>query len=410
MLHDQCSAFVQRIRAAQDAGFYPFFHPVTWGEGAEVEVAGRRAIMLGANDYLGLSRDPRVTEAAAVAARLHGTSHGGSRFLCGNTPLHEELEHHLAAWVGKKHALVHATGYQTNLGILGALADGLDWILGDRENHASLLEGSRASGVKLACYRNQNAPAAARKLASIRRRRPDARVALVTDSVFSMSGAIAPLSDLAALKAANPRLMLYVDEAHALGVLGPDGRGAAAAAGATPAVDFLVGTFSKTLASIGGFVATDDEDLVVFLKHHSKSLIFSAALPAMNIAAALEALRILRSEPERRARLLAVVRRARDAYRHIGLPVPVAETPILPILVGDENKACFVSRALFDHGVFAMPALFPAVPRGQALVRTAFMSSHTDSQLDQVFSALATVCREAGLLDRPPPPPGTPPC
>ena len=253
--------------------------------------------------------------------------------------------------------------------------------------------------------------AAARKLASIRRRQADARVALVTDSVFSMSGAVAPVSALAALKAADPRLLLFVDEAHALGVLGPGGRGAMAAADATAAADFIVGTFSKALASVGGFVATDDEDVVVYLKHHSKSLIFSAALPAMNVAAALAALQILQTEPERLERLRAVVRRARAAYRQMGLPVPAAETPILPILVGDEIKACHMARALFDRGVFSMPAVFPAVPRGQALVRTAYMSSHTDRQLDRVFSALADACREAGLPAAPPPPaPGNPPC
>ena len=408
MLHDQCAAFADMIREAQRAGYYPFFHPVQWGEGAEVRIEGRPLLMVGANDYLGLARDPRVIEAAVAAARTYGTSHGGSRFLCGNTALHEELEERLADWVGKKSALVHATGYQTNLGILGAFADGVDWILSDRENHASLLEGARSSGVKLAWYRNQNAAAAARKLASIRRRQPEARVALVTDSVFSMSGAIAPVAELAAMRAADPRMLLFVDEAHALGVLGPGGRGVLAAEGATAAADFIVGTFSKALASIGGFVATDDAEAVIYLKHHSKSLIFSAALPAMNIAAVLEALRILQTEPERLVRLRAVVRRARAAYRCIGLPVPEAETPILPILAGDEMKACHMARALFDRGVFAMPALFPAVPRGQALVRTAYMSTHTDSQLDRIFEAVAAVCREAGLLDRPPP--GTPSC
>ena len=411
MMHDRCTAFAGMIRAAQQAGYYPFFHALRWSAAAEVEIDGRSLIMVGANDYLGLSRDPRVIEAAVAAARMYGTGQGGSRFLCGNTALHEELEERLAAWVGKKKALVHATGYQTNLGILGSLADGVDWILSDRENHASLLEGARASGANLAWYRNQDAPAAARKLASIRRRQADARVALVTDSVFSMSGAVAPVSALAALKAADPRLLLFVDEAHALGVLGPGGRGAMAAAGATAAADFIVGTFSKALASVGGFVATDDEDVVVYLKHHSKSLIFSAALPAMNVAAALAALQILQTEPERLERLRDVVRRARAAYRQMGLPVPAAETPILPILVGDEIKACHMARALFDRGVFSMPAVFPAVPRGQALVRTAYMSSHTDRQLDRVFSALADVCREAGLPASPPPPaPGSPPC
>lgn len=392
-----CSAFAARVRAAQQADVYPFFHPMRWAAGAEVELDGRPLIMLGANDYLGLARDPRVVEAAMAAARAFGTGHGGSRFLCGNTPLHEELEERLAAWVGKKKALVHATGYQTNLGILGGLAGGVDWMLSDRENHASLLEGARASGARRAWYRNQSAASAAQKLDQLRRRQPDARVALVTDAVFSMSGTVAPMAELAALKAADPRLLLFVDEAHGLGVMGPGGRGVVAAAGATAATDFLMGTFSKALGSIGGFVAGDHDDLMLYLKHHSKSLIFSASLPAMNVAAVLAALRIVQAEPERIARLRDVVRRARAAYRRIGLPVPAAATPILPIPVGDETRACQVSRALLERGVFAMPALFPAVPRGRAVVRTVYMSTHTEAQLERVFETLDAVGRAMGL-------------
>ena len=395
-------AFARMVRDAQAAGYYPFFHPVKGSAGAEVEVEGRRLIMVGSNDYLGLTRHPRVIEAAAVAARTYGTGHGGSRFLCGNTALHEELEERLAAWVGKKKALVHATGYQTNLGVLGGIAADVGWFLSDRENHASLVEGVRAAGARMAWYRDHDASSAARKLAAIRRRDADARVVVVTDSVFSMSGTVAPVAALAELKARDPRVRLYVDEAHGLGVMGPEGRGVVAAAGATAAVDFIMGTFSKALASIGGFVASDDEDVLLYLKHHSNSLIFSAALPAMNVAAALAALDVLAAEPERLRRLREVVRRARAAYRRLGLPVPAAETPILPIPVGDDTQACLVARALFDRGVFAMPALFPAVPRGQALVRTAYMSTHTDAQLDQVFSALEAVCRKTGPGAAPP--------
>lgn len=401
MLGEQCPVFAQMIREAQQAGYYPFFHPVRWGEGAEVEVEGRRLIMVGSNDYLGLARDSRVIEAAVAAARAYGTSHGGSRFLCGNTALHEELEERLADWVGKKKALVHATGYQTNLGILGALSAGTDWILSDHENHASLLEGARNSGVRQAWYRTRDAAAAARKVAAIRRRHAGARIVVATDSLFSMSGEVAPLAELAALKAADPRMMLFVDEAHGLGVLGPGGRGAVAEAGVTAATDIVMGTFSKALASIGGFVASDDEDLVLYLKHHSQSLIFSAALPAMNAAAVLAALDVLQAEPERLDRLRTVVRRARAAYRQMGLPIPAAETPILPIPAGDDVRACQLARALFERGVFAMPALFPAVPRGHALVRTAYMSAHTDRQLDQVFDALADVFRATGPSDGP---------
>jgi len=397
LLHEHGAVFAKMIQKAQQGGYYPFFQTVRWGEGAQIEVEGHPLIMLAANDYLGLARDPRVIEASVEAARAYGTSLGGSRFLCGNTALHEELEARLAAWIGKKKALIHATGYQTNLGILGAFTGEVDWILSDHENHASLLEGARASGAHLSTYRPQDAASAARKLDSIRARQADARVALVTDSLFSMSGKVAPLAELAALKEADPRLLLFVDEAHGLGVLGPGGRGETAAAGVTARTDFIMGTFSKAFSSIGGFVASDDEDALLYLKHQSKSLIFSAALPAMNVAAVLATLNIIQTEPERLERLRVVVRRARAAYREMGLPVPATETPILPIPVGEDIKACRVARALFDRGVFAMPALFPAVPRGQALVRTSFMSAHSDLDLDRIFEVLAEVCREENL-------------
>ena len=383
-----CQPLARRVRNGRRIHLYPFFRPLARSFGPEAEVDGRRLVMLASNDYLGLSHDPRVIEAAERAARQWGTGPGGSRFLCGNTPLHDRLEEKLAAFTDKKHALVHTTGFGTNLGVLGCLSDPGDYLLCDKENHASLIEGCRTSAARLVTYRHLDAASARRRLEEIARRNPDADTMLITDGVFSMSGDVAPLPELAALKRDFPRLCLYLDDAHGLGVLGPGGRGTAAHFGLTPRVDFVMGTFSKALASIGGFIAGDDEDLFEYLRHNSRTLIFSAALPASGVAAALAGLEILEREPERIERLRRITRRMREGYRRIGIPLPDSGTPILPIPIGDDMDAYRFSKELFDRGIFALPAVHPAVPRGRAVIRTAFMSTHEDRHLDRVLEVV----------------------
>ncbi|MBW1990656.1 MAG: pyridoxal phosphate-dependent aminotransferase family protein [Deltaproteobacteria bacterium] len=387
-------SYVQELRAQQK---YPYFRPISRSWGTEVEVAGRRLIMIGSNDYLGLSHDPRVIAAATQAMRRWGSGPGGSRFLCGNMTLHEELEEKLAAFVGKKKAVVHVTGFSTNLGAIASLLTPHDLILCDRENHASIFEGCKASRAQVVPFVHNDVGSAARNLAKARQKNPQGLPVLITEGVFSMSGDVAPLPEIVRLKKSHPELLIYLDDAHGLGVMGPGGRGTAAHFGVTDQVDFIMGTFSKALASIGGFLASDDSEVLEYVRHHSKTLIFSAAQPACNAATVLACLEVMEQEPERLDRLWEITRRARQAYREIGLVSGNSSSPIIPIFIGEEEKAFVVAQELFDLGIFALPAVFPAVPRRQAVIRTAFMSTHTDRQVERVLECLEKVARKHRL-------------
>ncbi|MDP3181514.1 MAG: pyridoxal phosphate-dependent aminotransferase family protein [Desulfobaccales bacterium] len=406
-LKNRCQPFALMVQGAREQGFYPYFRPINRSWGTEVEVAGRRLIMIGSNDYLGLSHDPRVLEATAQALRRWGSGTGGSRFLCGNLTLHEALEERLATFVGKKKAVVHATGFTTNLGAIACLLTAQDVIVCDRENHASIFEGCQASRARLIPFAHNDAAAAARKLALARQKNLNGCLLLITEGVFSMSGDMAPLDELVKLKKVYPDLLLYLDDAHGLGVMGRQGRGTADHFGLTSQVDFIMGTFSKALASIGGFIAADDEAVLEYLRHHSKPLIFSAALPASNAATVLACLDILDQNPERVARLWEITRRVHAGYREIGLVTKHSKTPIIPIYIGAEEKAFFFAREMFDHGVFALPAIYPAVPRGQAVIRTAFMSTHKERQIQYVLEVLAKLAKKHRIracdLDEPEP-------
>jgi glycine C-acetyltransferase len=350
--------------------------------------------MIGSNDYLGLSHEPRVMEAAAKALRRWGTGAGGSRFLCGNLVLHEVLEERLAAFVSKKKAVVHVTGFSTNLGAIACLLTPQDVILCDRENHASIFEGCQASRARLVPFAHNDVEDAAKKLASIREKKSQSLILLITEGVFSMSGDMSPLPELVRLKEEYPDLLIYLDDAHGLGVMGPQGRGTVAHFGLTSQVDFIMGTFSKALASVGGFIAADDEDVLEYLRHNSRPLIFSAALPASNAATVLGCLDLLEQEPERVERLWDITRRVHAGYREIGLITRDSKTPIIPIYIGDDLKAATFARDLFDAGVFALPAIFPAVPRGQAVIRTAYMSTHEERQIEFVLEVLDRLAKK----------------
>jgi glycine C-acetyltransferase len=382
------------VQGAKALGYYPYFRPISRSWGTEVEVAGRRLIMVGSNDYLGLTHDPRVLEATAQALSRWGSGPGGSRFLCGNLTLHEALEERLAAFVGKKKAVVHATGFTTNLGAISCMLTPQDSIICDRDNHASIFEGCQASRARLIPFAHNDPAAAARKLALAREKSPDGILLLITEGVFSMSGDLAPLPELVKLKQDYPDLLIYLDDAHGLGVMGRQGRGTVDHFGLTDQVDFIMGTFSKALASIGGFIAADDEVVLEYLRHHSKPLIFSAALPASNVATVMACLEVLDQEPERVTRLWEITRRVAAGYREIGLITRDSQTPIIPIYIGEEIKAAQFAREMFDRGIFALPAIYPAVPRGQAVIRTAFMSTHQDQQIDYVLEVLAELSQK----------------
>ena len=373
-------------------GLYPFFIPLDNTEGTEVTIDGRRLIMIGSNNYLGLTTHPKVREAAIAALREFGPSCTGSRFLNGTLALHEELEMRLARFVGKEKALVFSTGYQTNLGTLSALVGHGDVIIGDRENHASLVDGARLSFGRLLRFRHNDMSDLERILRHVP---PTAGKLVVVDGVFSMSGEVAPLPEIVALcKKYGARLM--VDDAHGLGTMG-QGRGTAAHFGLTDAVDLIMGTFSKSFASIGGFIA-GAESTIHWIKHTARSLIFSASLPAPNVAAVLAALDVMESEPERVDRVNTIAARMRRGYRDLGFDVGRSETPIIPIFIGDQLKTMQMWKALFDAGVYTNVALPPAVPAGASILRTSYMATHTDAQMDRVLKVFAHQGEKYGLI------------
>ncbi|UJX42197.1 aminotransferase class I/II-fold pyridoxal phosphate-dependent enzyme [Desulfovibrio sp. JY] len=398
-LRQRCDHVNALYSSISSQGINPYFRPISKTWGTEVEVDGKRLVMIGSNDYLGLSHDPRVMDASARAVYDWGTGPGGSRFLSGNMVLHHALEERLAAFVGKRHAVVHVTGFSTNMGALGVLITPADTVICDRENHASIFEGIKNTRARLVTFAHNDAAQARKRVEDAKAARPDGDVFLITEGVFSMSGELAVLDELAAIKVDHPDIVFYLDDAHGLGVFGRGGRGAADHFDITGKVDFIMGTFSKSMASIGGFIAGDDEDMLRFLRYQSRTQIFSAALPAANTVAVLTCLDILEREPERVDRLHAITLRMRQAYKDIGLRIGASASPIIPIIIGSDEKAFQFSRALFEAGVFALPAVYPAVPRGQALIRTAYMSTHQDRQLDFVLSVLDRLSREFGVRE-----------
>jgi 8-amino-7-oxononanoate synthase len=387
----QGMGYPTNVRGLREQGLYPYFIPLDQTEGTVVTIEGKSRIMLGSNNYLGLTTHPDVRAAAGEAIRAFGTSCTGSRFLNGTLALHEELEHRLASFLRKERALVFSTGYQTNLGVLSALLSRDDVVICDREDHASIVDGCRLSLGRLRRFEHNDPASLEHVLQACPER---AGKLVVVDGVFSMSGEIAPLPEIIPLCRAHGARLL-VDDAHAVGVLG-DGRGTAAHFGVDDEVDLIIGTFSKSFASIGGFVA-GEESTLHWIQHLARSLIFSASLPAPNVAAALAALQVMESEPERIERVNALAATMRERYRDLGLVVGDSRSPIVPILVGDTLKAMRVWRALFDAGVYVNVAIPPAVPSGQSLLRTSYMATHTDEQMDRVLEAVRAVAQEHQL-------------
>jgi 8-amino-7-oxononanoate synthase len=390
-IFEKCSSFTI-AKEAMALGIYPYFIPMTDNEGTEAIFQGRRLIMCGSNNYLGLTTHPAVRQAAIDATRRFGTSCTGSRFANGNLELHEQLEHELAEWVGKPAALVFSTGMQTNLGTISALVDRGDVVVLDKDDHASIVDGARLSWGETKRFRHNNIDVLSRVLSGI----PEEKGKLVVvDGVYSMGGDIAPLPELiSTCQKYGARLM--VDDAHAMGVIG-GGRGTAAHFGLTDETDLIMSTFSKSFASIGGFVA-GSEDVIHYIKHHARSLIFSASIPPASAAAVLAALHVMRDEPEHVQRLSQIGARMRDSLRQLGFNILNSQTPIIPIHIGDDMMTVLTWKNLFENGVFVNPVLSPAVPAGSQLLRTSYMATHTDEQLDQVLEIYARVGKEMGLI------------
>jgi 8-amino-7-oxononanoate synthase len=391
-LFEKCWAFTE-AKEAQEAGFYPYFIPLSDTEATEVTVGDHRLIMIGSNNYLGLTTHPKVRQAAIGATQRYGTSCTGSRFLNGTLELHLELERRLAEFVGTEAALVFSTGYQTNLGTISALVGRGDFVVTDKDDHASIVDGCRLAFGETRRFNHSDMAHLERVLAGLPE---NAGRLVVVDGVFSMGGDIAPLPDIIALcQKHGARLM--VDDAHSVGVLG-GGRGTAAHFGLTDQVDLTMGTFSKSFASLGGFIA-GAADVVHYVQHHARSMIFSASIPPANAAAALAALGVMQEEPERIARVNQIGERMRAEFRRLGFNVGNSETPIIPIIIGDNMRTFMAWKTLYEAGVYTNPVISPAVPPELSLLRTSYMATHTDEQLDRVLATFAKVGRAVGLID-----------
>jgi len=390
-IFEKCLSFTTAKDAIKQ-GFYPYFIPLTENEGTVVEYKGHRLIMCGSNNYLGLTTHPKVKEAACRATEHFGTSCTGSRFLNGTLEFHEQLEHELAEWVGKEAALVFSTGMQANLGTVSAIVGSKDVVILDKEDHASIVDGARLSFGKIERYRHNDMVHLERVLKSIPE---EAGKLIVVDGLFSMEGDLAPLPEIVPLaKKYGARLM--VDDAHGMGVTG-GGHGTAHHFGVTKNVDLIMSTFSKSFASLGGFIA-GDADVVHYIKHFARSLIFSASIPPGNAAAALAALQVMRDEPERIERVNQIGAKMRKGFQELGFNIGSSETPVVPIIIGSDEKTFLTWKLLFEAGVFVNPVISPAVSTGRQLLRTSYMATHTDDQLDQVLDIFSKIGKQVGLI------------
>jgi len=394
-LYQKCREY----RDSSDAraqGFYPYLRCIEEPHGNYVICEGKPKIMIGSNNYLGLAQDPRVIEAACDATRRYGAGCTGSRLLNGTIKLHVQLEEALADFLQRDSVVLFSTGFFANQGALASLTEEGDAILCDRENHASIIDGCQFAAAKLVPYRH-NSPASLRN--RLKRLPAEAGRLVVMDGVFSMSGDIADLPPLLKVAKEN-QARIYVDEAHSLGVLGPQGRGSVHHFGVNDEVDIVMGTFSKSLGSMGGFIAGDAQ-MIEFLKHRARCFIFTAALAPAVAGGVLKALEIMREEPERIELLWRNTRKMHEGFKRIGFKIGTTQTPIVPILIGSEAKSFIFTQRLFEEGIFATPAIYPAVRYGEAIVRTSFMATHTDSDLDRVLEIFEKLARELGTFDDP---------
>lgn len=391
-LFDKCYNFT-RANDLKEQGWYPYFRAIQSGADSEVVIDGKKLIMIGSNNYLGLTQDPRIKEAAQKAISEFGSGCTGSRFLNGTLSLHVELEEKLAEFMNAEAALVFSTGFQTNLGTIATIAGKDDIIYTDRNNHACIFDGCRLAFARVVKFKHNNMRDLERLLAASN---VNSGKMIVSDGVFSMEGHLVDLPDLVKLaKKYNAKIML--DDAHSVGVFGKNGRGTAEHFGLEAEVDITMGTFSKSFASLGGYIAAS-EKVIDYIKHHARALIFSASIPPANAASVLTALQIIQSEPERRQRLWRNVRKMKAAFDELGFDTCGSESPVIPIVIGEDADTFVFWKRLFESGVFANPAIPPAVPAGKSLIRTSYMATHTDDELDFVLDIFAKLGKEFGLI------------
>ena len=390
-IFDKCSRF-DKAKYLISKGLYPFFRTIQSAQDPEIIMNGRKMIMVGSNNYLGLTNHPKVKEAAIEAIRKYGTGCAGSRFLNGTLDIHVQLEEKLAGFMRKDSALIFSTGFQVNLGVISALVGKDDIVIIDKMDHASIIDGCRLSFGEVRKFRHNDMA----DLERVLREYEDKDKMIVVDGVFSMEGDIANLPDIVTLaKKYGARLM--VDDAHGIGVLGKTGRGTAEHFGLEDEVDLIMGTYSKSLASIGGFIS-GSADVIHYIKHLARSLVFSASPPPASVASVSVAIDIIESEPERRDQLWKNTQKMLNGFKQIGFQTGRSETPIIPVIVGEDEKAFLMGMMLQEEGIFANVAVTPAVPNGMALIRTSYMATHTDEHLDKVLKAFEKVGRKLGLI------------
>lgn len=380
-----------RVAEVKNMGLYPYFKPLSGQVGPVMEIEGHSVIMLGSNNYLGLTNHPLVMARAAEAITKYGTGCTGSRFLNGTLDLHIELEERMARFLGRERVLTFSTGFQTNLGVIGALGLKDDILLVDRAVHASIIDGTRMSYARVLKYRHNDMDHLDHVL-----ERETAPAMIVTDGVFSMEGDLADLPGIVRL-ARKHGARVMVDDAHGVGVMGARGRGTPEHFGCESEVDLQVGTFSKSFACIGGFVGGDAR-VIDFIQHEARTEIFSASLPPVAVATVMAALEILEREPDLLVRMHRAAERSRAGLRSMGFDVGNSEAPIVPIIIGDNIDTFRVWQALDQEGVFTNPVVSPAVPPGQAMLRTSYMASHTDEMIDRALEIFERVGRRFGLI------------
>lgn len=394
----KASAFTQ-AKEAMELGIYPYFRALSDSEGTTATFEGKEVVMIGSNNYLGLTTDPRVRKAAHDAIDRYGTSVTGSRFLNGTLELHLELDRRLARFVGKEAALVFSTGYQTNVGTISALVGKGDFVILDKDDHASIVDGCLLSRGEMRRFRHNDISSLDQVLSQLPE---DAGKLVIIDGVYSMGGDLAPLPQVVEIcKRHGARLM--IDDAHGIGVTG-GGRGTAHHFGLTDDADLIMGTFSKSFASIGGFIA-GSADVIHYIQHQARALIFSAALPAPAAAAVLAALEIMETEPERVVRLWENAEYMRTNFKMLGYDIGESNTPIIPILLRDQYRTVLAWRALIEEGVYTNPVVPPGVPPNSSLLRTSYMATHTRDQLDRALAAFKVVGERLDLIPTPQPQP-----
>jgi len=379
---------------AKAAGVYPYFRAISSEQDPEVIINGKKVLMFGSNCYTGLVNDPRIKEAAIEATRKYGTGCAGSPFLNGTLDLHKQLEHAIAEYMGKEDVMIYSTGFEVNLGVVSALTGREDYILWDDQDHASIIEGHRLSFSQKLKYKHNDMDSLEKQL---KKCDPDKVKLIVSDAVFSMEGDVADVKNIVRLaKQYNASVMM--DEAHGIGVFGPGGRGVCHHYGVADDVDLIMGTFSKSFASLGGFIATNKE-ITNFLRHHSRSYIFTASITPASTAAALKALEIMKTEPERQEQLWKLTNHALEGFRNAGCEIGNTSTPIIPLFIRDDFKTFAITRDLLEEGIFVNPVVSPAVAPSDTLIRFSLMATHTMEQVDRAIETITKVFKKYGIIE-----------